>query len=469
VTGSLVTTLGRRLVLAGLALTALNVAVISFWYVNWEGLRREKVDEQVAAVASALSSGADGRLKLTLPPRLERLFSDYPEAYALKVGAPDGRVLFERNGGLIPLAPVAPEALASFDGMTTSANTSKGRTLAATRKVVVAGKPYLVSYAAAADPAGLTVGVYLDELLGHVVLPLVPFALLLTLVNLWTARRSLSPLVGAAASARRVGLTKTVEPLPIAGLPLEVRTLVEATNEALERLKEALDHERAFNAEAAHALRTPLAVLSARLAALPGEALAPLRADVAAMTRLANQMLASAQAEALTIGDDQSCDLAVIGRELAAQMAPLAIRQGRRLAFEGDGPVMVRGDADALAHAARNLVENALRHAPMGSEVTIAVDADGTLGVMDHGPGIPDAQKGLALTRFWRASPGDGQGSGLGLPIADRIARAHGGVLRIEDREGGGARVALVTPRSAGNAQSARRRPLTSPEEHQRH
>jgi signal transduction histidine kinase len=449
VNGSLVATLGRRLALAGLALTAVNIAVISFWYVNWEGLRREKVEEQVAAVAAALSSDADGRLKLALPPRLERLFSDHPEAYALRVGALDGKALFERNAGLIPLAPVAPEALAALDGMTTSANTSKGRTVAATRKVVIGGQPYLVAYAAAADPARLTVGVYLDELLGHVLLPLVPFALLLTLVNLWTARRSLAPLVEAAASARRVGLTKAVEPLPVAGLPLEVRTLVEATNEALGRLKEALDHERAFNAEAAHALRTPLAILSARLAALPGEALAPLRADVAAMTRLTNQMLASAQAEALTIGADQFCDLAAIGRDIAAQMAPLAIRQGRRLAFEGDGPVMVRGDADALAHAARNLVENAIRHAPVGSEVTIAAGADGSLAVMDHGPGIPDAQKGLALARFWRATPGDGQGSGLGLPIADRIARAHGGRLLIEDREGGGTRVAFAAPRLA--------------------
>lgn len=447
--GSLVTTLRRRLVLAGLALTALNVAVISFWYVNWEGLRREKVEEQVTALVSALSVDDQGRLSLALPPRLERLFADHPEAYALRVNAADGRTLFERNGGLIPNAPVAAEALASLDGMTTSASAPHGRTLAATRKVVLGRQPVLVTYAAAADPARLTFGVYLDELVGHVLVPLVPFALLLTLVNVWTVRRSLAPLVGAAASARRVGPTQAIEPLPAAGLPLEVRALVEATNEALARLKEALDHERAFNAEAAHALRTPLAVLSARLAAMPEDWLAPLREDVTAMTRLVNQMLASAQAEALAIGPDQSCDLAAIGRDLAAQMAPLAIREGRSVAFEGDGPVIVRGDADALAHAARNLVENALRHAPRGSEVTVAVDADGTLAVMDRGPGIPDAQKRLALTRFWRAAPGDGQGSGLGLPIAERIARAHGGALRIEDRPGGGTRVVLATPTSS--------------------
>lgn len=443
---SLVTTLRRRLVLVGLALTALNVAIISFWYVNWEGLRREKVEEQVTALVSALSVDDQARLILALPPRLERLFANHPDAYALRISAADGGTLFERNGGLIPNTPVAAAAIASLDGMTMSANAPHGRTLAATRKVLLAGQPVLVTYAAAADPARLTFGVYVDELIGHVLLPLVPFALLLTLVNVWTVRRSLAPLVGAAASARKVGLTQTVEPLPVAGLPQEVRMLVDATNEALARLKEALDHERAFNAEAAHALRTPLAILSARLAVMSGNGLAPLREDVAAMTRLVNQMLASAQAETLSIGANQFCDLVAIGRDLAARMAPLAIREGRSIAFEGVGAVIVRGDADALAHAVRNLVENALRHAPEGSEVTIAVGADGTLAVMDRGPGIPDTQRGLALTRFWRAAPGDGQGSGLGLPISERIAKAHGGSLRIEDRAGGGARVVLATP-----------------------
>lgn len=449
--GSLVASLRRRLIVVGLALTVVNIAVISFWYVDWQSLRREKVDEQLSAVAAALRPVPDGGLRLALPPRLERLFAEHPRAYALRVSAADGTTLFERNGALIPSMAIAPEALAHFDGMTNSAASATGQTLAATRKVRVGEQILLVTYAAAADPARLTIGIYLDELVGHVLLPLAPFALLLTVINIWTVRRSLAPLVGAADAARRMGHARSVEALPADGLPDEVRTLVDATNEALARLREALDHERAFNAEAAHALRTPLAVLHARLSVLKGDALAPLRADVEAMTRLVNQMLASAQADALAIPPMQTCDLTALGRDTTAQMAPLAIRQGRRLAFETDGPVLVRGDSDALAHAARNLVENAIRHAPVDTEVTISVHADGSLSVSDRGPGIPDDQKALALTRFWRANPGDGQGSGLGLSIADRIARAHGGTLRIADREGGGARVVLATPILQGN------------------
>jgi signal transduction histidine kinase len=105
----------------------------------------------------------------------------------------------------------------------------------------------------------------------------------------------------------------------------------------------------------------------------------------------------------------------------------------------------VRGDADALAHAARNLLGNAIRYAPIGSETTMEVSQDGALAVSDRGAGIPDAHKALAPARFWRANPGDGLGSGLGLSIVQRIAKAHGGTLHIDDRQGGGARVVLAT------------------------
>lgn len=200
--GSLIVTLRHRLVLVGLVLTALNIAVISFWYVDWNSLRREKVEEQIAAIVGALVRSVDGQVKLDLPPRLERLFIDHSQAYALRVVAPDSSILFERNGDLIPPTPVAPEALTHLDGMTSSAMSAQGRTMATTRKVVLGNQPFLVVFAASADPARLTFGVYLDELVGHVLLPLVPFAVLLTIINVWTVRRSLTPLVGADAQRR---------------------------------------------------------------------------------------------------------------------------------------------------------------------------------------------------------------------------------------------------------------------------
>ncbi len=219
---------------------------------------------------------------------------------------------------------------------------------------------------------------------------------------------------------------------------------MQATNAALERLGRALEAERAFTAEVAHALRTPLAVLSARLDTLSSASeVAVIRPDIEAMIRLVNQMLAAAQADNLVVDQNNAFDLAATARDVVASMAPLAIREGRAIAQEGSEHVPVRGDPDAIAHALRNLIENALRHTPPGTEVVVAVDAQGSVEVRDAGPGIPDNQKALAVRRFWRGVNAGSAGTGLGLSIAQRIMEAHRGELSIGDREGGGAVVRL--------------------------
>ena len=119
-------------------------------------------------------------------------------------------------------------------------------------------------------------------------------------------------------------------------------------------------------------------------------------------------------------------------------MAPLAIRQSRGLALDAHPGVVVSGDPDAIAHALRNLIENALRFSPEKEEVLVRISAPARLEVLDRGPGIPDALKSLVIKRFWRASPSDLGGTGLGLAIVQRIAEANRTALLIQDREGGG-------------------------------
>lgn len=437
---SLLAVMRRRLILAGLGLTAVNILVIAFHYVDWQGLRREKIDEQVALLASALRPGAAGEPLVVLPDTLAERFREHMRAYAYRIQHADGRILAEANAGLIPpgLSPRdMPPTLA-----TVTYGADGAATKAATRRVLVGGESVFVTFASAGDPARLTWGVFFDEIIGHVLLPLVPFALLLTLINLWTLRRSMAPLTEAAAAAGRITASGSLKPLPATGLPTEVRDLVDATNAALARLGHALEGERAFTAEAAHALRTPLSVLAARLETLPdGPGARDARAEAEALIRLVNQMLSAAQADTLVVDDMQRCDLAGVAAQVVAAMAPLAIRQGRRLALEAPASVHVLADADALAHALRNLIENAVRHTPEGAEVVVAVRDTGLVEVLDRGPGIPDAWKPLVTRRFWRAPGAGAGGTGLGLAIAQRIAEAHGSALTIADREGGGASV----------------------------
>ncbi len=120
------------------------------------------------------------------------------------------------------------------------------------------------------------------------------------------------------------------------------------------------------------ARRSP--VLSARIDRLPEEpGFRAIKADIEALSRLVNQLLSAAQADTLVVDPQSQFDLSAMAEEVVSAMAPLAIREGRGLALEASGSVAVRGDADAIAHALRNLVENALRYSPAGAEVLVKV------------------------------------------------------------------------------------------------
>jgi signal transduction histidine kinase len=125
-------------------------------------------------------------------------------------------------------------------------------------------------------------------------------------------------------------------------------------------------------------------------------------------------------------------------------MAPLALEAGRSIAVLGiEQPVRIQAHPDALWRAIRNLVENAIQHAPVGSAVEIEVTPAPAIHVRDRGPGMSPADRARATERFWRANRNRHGGAGLGLNIVDRIARAEGGRLIIADRPEGGADIAL--------------------------
>lgn len=435
---SLVTTLVVRLVLVGTLLTIANAGMIVAYYASDpEELRREKFDKQIDRIAKALITTASGRLEFAPDAELMRVFKAHPDAYAFRIVARE-TVVGEANSALLP-----DDRWSGVDGPDAWLSTLEieGRAVAVGSRLVERnGEKIRVTFAASGDPSNLFRFVYYDELFVHIVISLLPFVAVLLIFIVLTVRRSLHPLVHAAAVARTAGPAITMKPLPTEGLPSEVLALVEATNDALHRLQLALEAERAFTAEAAHALRTPLSVLSARIEALPAMVdLSPVKSDIRALSRLTNQLLSATQADTLVVDAEQHCDLSDLAAKIVAGLAPIAIREGRTIALEAASGVTVRGDTDALAHALRNLVENAFRFSPRGTEVLVTVSEDGILSVLDRGPGIPEADKPLLTRRFWRRSAAGLAGTGLGLSIVQRIAEAHRSQLQILDRPGGGA------------------------------
>jgi len=127
-----------------------------------------------------------------------------------------------------------------------------------------------------------------------------------------------------------------------------------------------------------------------------------------------------------------------------AFMAPLAVDLSRTIALTGaEQPVWVKGHAEALFRAVRNLVENGLRHAPRGGSVEVDVSADGVVRVLDDGPGVPEAERESIFRRFWRRDRARAESRGLGLAIVARVAETHGGSVTVANRPGGGAVFAL--------------------------
>src|SRR5262249_7898826 len=237
--------------------------------------------------------------------------------------------------------------------------------------------------------------------------------------------------------------------LPVAGLPRELAPLVGAINAALDRLDEGFRAQRDFTADAAHQLRTPLAILAAHLDTMGDRAMAAsLREDVARLSRLVGQRLLVWEREALPRKPEERADLSALAVEVAAVLGPLAFARRRDIAVLGaESPVVVHGNSDALHQALRNLVENGLAHTAEGTAVEISVRADPPrLTVRDHGPGIAAADREKLFQRFWRADRSNSRRAGLGLAIVQRIAAAHGAEAAVADAPGGGACFVIAFP-----------------------
>jgi signal transduction histidine kinase len=287
--------------------------------------------------------------------------------------------------------------------------------------------------------------VLLDSLMGNFLVGaiwlLIPIGVATVLIGVLTLRQGLRPLLQVSAAAALVGPSQPGVRLPVTKLPREVAPLVAAVNEALARLEQALAAQRRFVAEAAHALRTPLAVLTARLDMLDGRPeVVALRHDSDRMARLVGQLLRMARLEGLPLNVTHYVELRAVAVEAITSLAPLAVRSGVELALLEDqvcAPVF--GNHAALVLALTNLIENAISHAPSGSAVELKVTPPATIAVADRGPGVPVEHRERIFGRFERGvTPCEG-GAGLGLAIVAEIAAAHGGMVRVTGRANGGA------------------------------
>ena len=265
---------------------------------------------------------------------------------------------------------------------------------------------------------------------------LLPMLALLPLAHVLVghiARAALRPLdrLRGEIEARGDG---RLDPIDAAGQPQELHEITATTNSLMMRLGQALDGERAFATNAAHELRTPVAVALAQVQRLRAAATDPtldrIEAALARMSRLVERLLQLARADAGLGSATRPHDLCALLDHVLDDSRRSPPRAERLRLWLPDGPVLSPIDPDAFAILAGNLIDNAFQHSPMGSLLTVTLSGDGCLVVSNEGPPLDKRQLAGLTRRFQRANQST-QGFGLGLHIADTIARQSGGSLTL--------------------------------------
>jgi signal transduction histidine kinase len=288
----------------------------------------------------------------------------------------------------------------------------------------------------------------------------IPCGLVVLTAGLWVViGRALRPLAQASQRMEAIGIGDLDARVPVAHPEDEVGRMVLALNRMLDRLADAVGELRRFTADAAHELRTPLAVLRAglevtlardRSSADYHAALADALKSTERLSELAEDLLTLARLEArAAVPASAPVDMVELLHDLADAWHPRAAQHELTIGVQADPPLAVPGASADLYRLFNNLIDNALRHSPRGGRVQVEARRNGaglTISVADDGPGIADDEAERVFDRFYRGRHEHDGGTGLGLSIAHAIVRAHDGSIRLANRAGGGCAATVWLP-----------------------
>ena len=276
--------------------------------------------------------------------------------------------------------------------------------------------------------------------------------------------RTLAPIGRITDVANHIQATDLSQRIELEGPSDELKRLADTFDRMLARLEDAFAMQRRFVADASHELRNPLAIIKTNL----DVALADPNVSKEELERAGSVARRATERMALLVDDlfalarldsrppaSEDLSLTAVAAEVAEEFEALAAQHQLRLRTDFESQVTIEGDQEGLKRAVANLVDNAIRYAPQGSEVVLAAGVEGPWGwvaVKDRGPGIPGEQHDRVFDRFWRADVSrsrDRGGTGLGLAIVRQIVHAHRGVVRLFSEPGQGSTFVLWLPADA--------------------
>lgn len=378
-------------------------------FVEW--FAREEVKP---LLASSLLRDADGRLVLVPSPGMAEYMARNPAFWFV---ATDGVTKIE--GGAAPTMKIFQRDRINSRGATFAMLTRHGEVG--------------VLFGAHGGAPWNGVRAWLVDRLQGWLVSLLAVTFCTTLITVRLVHFLLRPVQRAAQAAAALAPGDRHPALPQAGVPAEILPLVSAANAAFARLDEEHQRQRRFMANAAHELRTPIAILGVRLDEVPESRVKlALRRDVKRLGMLADQLLDLERLHRGVQEEKALVDIVTLTRAVVAEMAPLAISLGCSLSHDtAVSRLNLIGDENALRGVFLNLVSNALTHGGPSVAIGISIRDNGSVEVADNGIGIGADARGRVFEPFQRS--GGGAGAGLGLHIVREVLRAHGASIMLRD------------------------------------
>jgi signal transduction histidine kinase len=311
---------------------------------------------------------------------------------------------------------------------------------------VIAGREVLVEVALPAGTKRAAWHAFADELSLHVWVPIIPSALAFLLLAHWSVHSGLAPLSKAINAIKGAEVVRGPPPkLADERLTSEIETFLLEVEAAFSKHSTLLRAQQEFVGRVAHELRTPLTLMTLDLAAIDGPKARAVERDVNELSDKITKMLAWARMDLAGQKYEEAIDLTAVAADAAAGLRRLSDERGIAVELSSDGEAVTSGDRNAIKEAVRNMIENAIKHTPGGSRVTVTAGPGPRIIVADNGSGFPNVDSVLLLQPFWKGDANT-DGAGLGLALVKRVADSHGARIMLGKSADGGAEISLRFP-----------------------
>jgi len=426
---------GFALVSTAIAVSVIAYIVITYFPNVW--LESDLTSNAAEVAAGLVYDGTDRPIALHIKPSLNSAYSVLQQDMLYRIVDAEGRVLLAADAGAGAFAPTGKTfdpALARFT-LPLGENLMHVATFALDRP----GTTHYLQLARSERFHHVLTNLESDTAGEAALAAIIMAQLIFSAIVFFTIRRVLKPLQAASQAAAQITPDNRHARLSAAGMPSELVPLIDALNQALERLSVGYEVQQEFLATAAHELKTPLALMRGTVELGNSPDRDALLADIDGMSRQVQQLLQLAECSEPRNYTMAPTAMASVVNEAAGRLARLAAKSHVRIETNIDptlAPCVLQADGAAVFILLRNLLENAIRFAPEGSAVEVTLSASG-LAVRDWGGGIKPQDKAMVFKRYWRDGGQNSTGSGLGLAICREIVLAHGWTIEAQNAKPG--------------------------------